>query len=636
MALSALCIPAHSSPSKMSMKEIIKAANQATAKQNEAAINIPPATPRPLQPYNKDNNVYFGDTHIHSSLSFDSYLSGNRMGLHDTYRFANGSPITKPSGEVMQLSQPLDFVVITDHAESFGLFETCKDTNLTDRQKTFCSEMSSNPEKLYLSTIADRLARPPKRYANLCDDNMENCIASATDTWSLVYKTADEFYKPGEFTTFAGYEYSPPLPARGKLHRNVIFKGSSVPDKAISAFDAPTALDLWKQLEQDCQDDCEFLTIPHNMNKTWGLAYSGRTIDGTPYSKSDWELRKRNEPIAEIFQVKGSSECGLGVGATDEECTFELVAPICEDKQKPGCSGRTSFAREGLKIGLTLEEQLGFNPLEFGFIGSTDVHASNPGDTEEYDWRGIAGLVDSPANMRLRHNPGKKVSKKVNNVLINNPGGLAAVWAPENTREAIFEAMQRRETYATSGNRIRLRFFAGWEYEKGLVNDPDLISKAYKGGVPMGGILKANKHTKISPELLVWAAKAPNGTNLQRIQIIKGWLERGETKEQVFDIACSDGLTPDPDTGRCPKNNAQVNIETCEVNNDSGDKELIVSWRDPNFNHQQSAFYYIRVLENPSCRWSTYDAIRLGIAPLPDVPATIQERAWSSPIWYVP
>ena len=418
------------------MQKILQAAQTATARQNEQAIHIPAPRPRKKTSLNKHNNVYFGDTHVHTALSFDSYLSGNRMGIRDAYRFANGEPITKPSGEVQQLQQPLDFVVLTDHSESFGLFRTCELPELTPRQAEFCQEMTTNPEKLYLGTIADRMKRPPKRYSALCDDSMETCLAESRTTWQLIHRTADEFNKPGEFTAFAGYEYSPPLPKKGKLHRNVIFKSSSVPDRAISAFDASTVLDLWTALEAQCQGDCEFLTIPHNMNKTWGLAYSGTTIDGDPYSKNDWALRKRNEPIAEIYQIKGSSECGLDVGASDEECNFERLLPICED-QVPGCSGRTSFAREGLKIGLQLEQKLGFNPLQFGFIGSTDTHGSSPGDTEEYDYRGMAGLVDSPASMRLGYKASKKIGKKIADSLRNNPGGLAAVWAKENTREAI-------------------------------------------------------------------------------------------------------------------------------------------------------------------------------------------------------
>ena len=620
------------------MAEQLKGIRAETARQNEKAVAIPPPKARVTSGYNKDKNVYFGDTHVHTALSFDAYLSGNRLGLRDAYRFANGEPLTMPTGETMQLARPLDFVVMADHAEAFGLFITCQRGDLTERQVKFCKGFDAPSKAMYQRLRAEGEKRPPIRSRDLCDDDMKACLDDGRTTWREIRDTADEFNKPGEFTAFAGYEYSPPLPKKGKVHRNVIFKNSSTPDRAVSAFDAVTVLDLWRSLESECKGDCEFLTIPHNMNKTWGIAYSGKTIDGDSYSNSDWALRGRNEPIAEMFQAKGSSECGYGVGASDEECNFELIVPICKGEQVPGCSGRTSFAREGLKIGLELKQDLGFNPLQFGFIGSTDTHNSSPGDTEEYDWRGTSALHESPARKRLGLESINKTFSKggAAEVRLKNPGGLAAVWARENTRGAIFESMENRETYATSGNRIKLRFYAGWDYPKGLIDHTDLVNKAYQGGVAMGGVLGKADNKKTSPEFLVWAVKDSMATNLQRVQMIKAWTENGVSKEQVFDIACSDGLQPDPKTGRCPDNGARVDISTCAVSSDKGDSQIRVSWRDPEFKPEQSAVDYVRVLENPSCRWSSYDAIRLGVTPPEGVPATIQERAWSSPIWYTP
>jgi len=635
--LLAVALTGISSVTMAGMAEQLKTIRAETAQQNEKAIAKPAPKPRVTSGFNRDKNVYFGDTHVHTALSHDSYLSGNRLSLRDAYRFANGEPLTMLSGETMQLARPLDFVVMTDHAEAFGLFVTCQRDDLTERQVNFCKGFDAPSSELYQRLKAEGRKRPPIRSRDLCGDNMDGCLADGRTTWREIRDTAEEFNKPGEFTAFAGYEYSPPLPKKGKIHRNVVFKNSNTPARAVSAFDAATVLDLWRALESECKGDCEFLTIPHNMNKTWGIAYSGKTIDGDSYNNSDWALRGRNEPIAEIFQAKGSSECGFGVGASDEECNFELIVPICEGEQVPGCSGRTSFAREGLKIGLELEQDLGFNPLQFGFIGSTDTHNSSPGDTEEYDWRGVGALHESPARKRLNmESVNKTFSKGGAHIRSKNPGGLAAVWARENTRDAIFESMENRETYATSGNRIKLRFFAGWEYPEGLTNDTELVRKAYQGGVAMGGVLGKATSKKSSPEFLVWAIKDSMATNLQRVQMIKSWTEDGKTKERVFDIACSDGLKPDAKTGRCPDNGARVDISTCAVSADKGASELKVSWTDPRFNPEQSAVYYVRVLENPSCRWSSYDAIRLGVAPPEDVPATIQERAWSSPIWYTP
>ncbi len=582
-----------------------------------------------------ERNLYFGDTHVHTAVSFDSYLTGNRLGLSDAYEFAQGKAITLASGDVRKLDRSLDFVALADHAESYGLFVTCQRSDLTKSQIKFCQQFESPSPFLFLKLRNETLQRPPVRPQGLCgDDKITQCTEDAKTTWNEIKTAADAYYKPGEFTTFAAYEYSPVLKDRGKLHRVVLFKGTNAPDQVWSSYDAPTALDLWRNLEAECQEDCEFLTIPHNMNRTWGLAYNGKTIDGGGYTAEDWALRSRSEPIAEIFQIKGSSECGYGVGASDEECNFELHAPICKMEEQGSCSNRTSFAREGLKIGMALQEDLGFNPLKFGFVGSTDLHQSNAGDVNENRAGLNPEIQDALAKKRLGHRKwlGYKGAKSKQ---LKSTGGLAAVWAEENTREAIFDAMARRETYATSGPRIRLRFFAGWQYEKDILED-DKASRAYQLGVPMGSTLDRAKIPSESPEFLIWTAKDILSNNLQRVQVIKGWMENGESKEKVYDVACSDGLTPDPQTGRCPDNGARVDLETCAVTGDVGDGEIKTLWQDPEFNREQSAFYYVRVLENPSCRWTTYDAIQLGLKPRDDVPAVIHERAWSSPIWYTP
>ena len=612
--------------------EKLNALKADTLAQNEQAISKPEPRVREKSVARSNNNVYFGDTHVHTALSFDSYLSGNRAGLRGAYRFASGEPLVTNTGEVMQLGQPLDFVAMADHAESFGLFVTCAREGLTARQQKFCAKFKIPDRKFFVQLRNEAVQRPPQKSEELCGDDPARCMEDAKTTWREIYQAAEEFYRPGEFTTFAAYEYSASLPKSGNLHRNILFKNNVVPGRALSSFDALTALDLWKTLEQECKGDCEFLTIPHNMNKSWGLAYSGKTIDGDIYTKSDWALRARNEPLAEIIQIKGNSECGFGLGASDEECNFELFLPLCEGDERVGCSSRTSFAREGLKIGMRLAQDIGFNPLQFGFIGSTDTHNSNPGDTEEYDYRGAIDQYESPAVQRLNYE-GDGEFGELTTASRKNPGGLAAVWARENTREAIFEAMQRRETFATSGTRIKLRFFAGWNFEDELIRNEQLISLAYQSGVPMGGMLPP-ADTAQRPKFLVWAMKDPAGANLQRIQMVKAWVENGESREQVFDIACSDDLQPDPGTGRCPDNGAVVNLSTCSASPDKGAAELRVLWTDPGFSVEQSAFYYVRVLENPSCRWSSYDAIRLGVAPRADLAQTVRERAWSSPIWY--
>jgi Protein of unknown function (DUF3604) len=615
----------------------LKAIVAESASQDEAAVQVPAPRERVVQSLNADKNVYFGDTHVHTALSFDSYLNGNRLSLDEAYRFTSGTPLTLLTGETMQLTRPLDFVVMTDHAESFGLFVTCGRPDLNERQKAFCAAFDTPTKKFYQGLRSDGQKRPPVRPDDLCGGSTDGCLDDARTTWKQIREAADSYNKPGVFTAFQGYEYSPPLPMNGKIHRNVIFKNSSAPDRAVSAFDAVTVLDLWQALEKECTGPCEFLTIPHNMNKSWGIAYSGKTIDGDAYSRDDWALRGRNEPLAEMFQAKGSSECGYGVGASDEECNFELSVPVCEGEQAVGCSGRTSFAREGLKIGLELQQDYGFNPLQFGFIGSTDTHNSAPGDTEEYDWRGTTALHESPAKRRLHLKSANTTFDKREAGAMQmrrNPGGLAAVWARENTRDALFEAMESREAYATSGNRITLRFFAGWDFPEGILKSAEFVSKAYAGGVPMGGNLAGPAKGSSAPEFLVMAQKDSLAANLQRVQMVKAWVEDGKSMELVTDIACSDGLSPDAKSGRCPDNGATVDLKTCTPSKGHGDAIISARWRDPHFKPGQSAVYYVRVLENPSCRWTAYDAIRLGIEPPEGSQPIIQERAWSSPIWY--
>jgi len=610
--------------------ETIKKLRQTVAAENEAAIKKPPFRERTVQPANPLKNVYFGDTHVHTSWSFDAYLSGNRFPPEQAYRFAQGEKIELVSGEIVQLSEPLDFMAITDHAESFGLFVGCAVPGISQEKKDFCKEFDVPNLTTFIKLRRDALKRPPAWPAVFCEEDGSFCIKHAKTTWKNTQQEADKAYQPGVFTTFYGYEYSPVWPKGGHTHRNVIFRNQTVPEDVISAFDAATVLNLWKTLEDTCTGECEFLTIPHNLNRFYGRGYSRVDEDGGPYTQKDWERRNRYEPLAEIFQAKATSECALGVGTTDEECAFEQFFPLCEEGETERCAGKGSFARDGLKLGLELEKELGFNPLRFGFVGSTDNHNSSPGDTEEWDYRGKSGFKDASAKQRLsnrEYGPGVPIT--------HNPGGLAAIWSEENTRDALFDAMKKKEVYATSGTRIRLRFFAGWDLEQDIVNSPDMVATAYKNAVPMGGVLAKTEKVSI-PKFLVWAAKDPINANLARVQMIKAWIENGEQKEAVFDIACSDGLAPDSGTGKCPDNGADVNLSTCEVTEANGNEEIKVLWTDDDFNPEYASFYYVRVMQNPTCRWSTYDAIRLGIDPIKEVPATIQERAWSSPIWYSP
>jgi hypothetical protein len=442
------------------------------AAQDETVFYKPPQSALSVQPVNPVNNVYFGDLHIHSSLSADAYLFGNRRDLDATYRFAKGGSAHLETSEVIEITRPLDFAAVTDHAEGFGRVMACLEPATPEIAEN--CKLINKPTLLSFLELRGHVENRPL-VENLGYFGNKKAVERQyhLDTWDAIKAAAERHNEPGVFTAFAGYEYSPAMVDRGKHHRNVIFRTSVTPAYAVSAYDADSEIDLWKQLDATCGKGCEFLTIPHNPNKSWGLAFASETIDGIPYTREDWHLRETFEPLVEMFQIKGNSECALGFGATDEECGFEQFLPVCEEGQATGCIHPTSMARDGLKKGLALQRSLGFNPMKFGLMASTDTHNSNPGDTEEWDYRGANSYVASPARNRLESG--------IRQPKVANPGGLAAVWAPENTRDALFGAMSRREVYATSGTRPLLRFFAGADLPDDLAQTGDLEVAYAKG-----------------------------------------------------------------------------------------------------------------------------------------------------------
>lgn len=630
------------------------------ALQDNSKLDLPaPQTAvYPMAP-NPNMNLYWGELHIHTSESFDATLFGNSLGIEDAYRFAKGEPLNSAGGEVMRLSRPLDFVAITDHAEGFGTRTHCESPNLSLSERAACW-LANEPNPMIFQMLTkgvrgkaepgdpsapvgiyqQKTRKSPKPGSfptcRFGGGALERCIKNASTDWQRYVHLADKYYEPGKLTTLIGYEYSPGMPEQGKHHRNVIFRSNTVPERALSSLDVPNAIELWKGLEATCVDDCDFMTMPHSPNKAWGLMYSRFTWDGKEYKKNDWLLRQKREPLVEIFQIKGAQECALGVGATDEECAFEQVFDPCLPGETTGCAFATGFVRQGLKVGLELEQELGFNPLQTGFIAATDSHNSNPGDVEEWDFPGAVGAVTSSAARRLRPTP-KALAPYKTIIKFNTSGGLAAVWAPENTREAIFDALARRETYATSGPRMAVRFYAGWGINDAVLEEQNPMQALRANGVSMGSVLYPDVSKLESPNFVVWASQDAMDAPLQRVQMIKGWLDaQGQTQEKVVDIACADGLIVDSETGRCPDNGATVDLKTCGFSRDSGASELKTVWQDPDFDPAQNAFYYVRVLMNPTCRWSSYDAIRLGREPDPRVEATIRERAWTSPIWLDP
>jgi hypothetical protein len=602
----------------------------------------PRQTARPAA--NPLKNAYFGDLHVHTSYSLDAYTLDNRNDPRSAYRFGRGEEVVLPGGNKSKLRVPLDFMAVTDHDVWLGEVSLCLDKSDAAYDKPVCKALratdtdQSSAGKVMFGLAATFMSKPAKRNADICGiaeaTEASKCFQRAKSVWLQIQKNADDFYRPGKFTTLYGYEWSAGFERMGMLHRNVIFRGGKVPESVYSAVELNNTPErLWEWLQRDCTGECQVISIPHNTNFGWGVALDTKNSDGTPFTTEGLERRAKTEPLIEIHQVKGNSECSPGLGTDDEQCNFEQLFKPCKQGEDAFCAVAKDYVRNALKTGLVLDQQYGVNPFKYGFIGDTDTHSSAPGSTEEDAWNGAGGVSDATPQRRLASNVFEEFPVKT---LAFNPGGLAGVWAEENTREAIFDALKRRETFATSGTRVRVRFFGGWNYARDLDKRHDAIAQAYKGGVPMGADLPSKPAANAAPRFFLWATRDPNSANLQRLQVIKGWAEGTQTFEKVYDVACSDGLKPDAKTHRCPDNGASVNVSDCSYSSAKGAAELSTTWSDPEFKPEDRAFYYVRVLENPTCRWSTYDAHKIN-APVPaDVPSTVQERAWSSPIWYEP
>ena len=577
-----------------------------------------------------ERNAYFGDTHIHTVYSMDAFMAGGVRTTPDhAYNYAKGEAIPHPDGTMLRISgAPLDFLMVSDHAAYLGANEALLDPT---------SPTYGHPEADRLSSSSNALADVIAALFQLGDENHElvgpTVIAHA---WAKSIAAAERHNDPGTFTAFIGYEYTP-TPGSRHLHRNVVFRGAA-PELPFGSRDSGDPEDLWTWLDGLREAGIEALAIPHNMNQSDGLAFMETTWKGIPIDAAWAEKRMRNEPIAEISQQKGTSETHPSLSPNDEWADFQIVQYYLNRRENtnPISVFKGGYWRDALLTGLEMQANSGFNPYQLGAIGASDSHVSAGPFEEDNHFSGDPNTPVSRGSAYPDHaDPdasweGFWTPRQAT----HGTGGLAGVWAEENTREALYDAMRRRETFATSGPRIRVRFFGGFDLPDGIAESSDWTAQAYAHGVPMGGMLPDADQG--APSFLFWAARDPHEGWLQRMQVIKGWVEDGEAREQVYDVACSDGLSPNPATHRCPDNGAQVNLADCSITRDKGAVELTTHWRDPDFDPGQQALYYVRVLENPSCRWSTWDALRLGIAPNPDLPATHQERAWSSPIWYQP
>jgi len=629
--------------------------------QSDVQIFEPSSATMSLRPAaNPDRNAYFGDLHVHTEYSFDAFAFGTLATPRDAYRYARGEAIRHPVGYEIQLSRPLDFYAVTDHAMFLGVAKQAADTT-TEISKLpgaeIVHDLNAEDNRGILS-----LARRSRAFGTIGSaiiDAIDTGVIAqadidriATSAWRDTINAADEANVPGRFTAFAAYEYTPSTSERGNLHRNVIFRGTDdLPEIPFSRLNSRNPEGLWDWMDDLRAKGIESLAIPHNSNGSNGAMFMRTNWAGEPIDDAYAEQRMRNEPLVEVTQVKGTSETHPLLSDTDEWADFEIM-PFRIGTRRPS-KPEGSYVRNAYRRGLEIAAEGVTNPYKFGLVGATDTHVGGGSEREDEYW-GKTGLIDGTPERRGSIPAGRMLGTglgllapaltsevddetylQFSSFEFWGASGMAAVWAEENTRESIYAAFRRKETFATSGPRIKIRFFAGYDFDESLLESPEGVTHAYAEGVTMGADLKAEGDR--APSFWAWAVADPESAPLQRLQVIKGWEEGRETYEKVFDVACSGGVEVDPTTHRCPAettDRARVNLDDCSFDPSAGAGELKTLWRDPEFQADLEAFYYVRVLENPTCRWSTWDALRAGVEPRSDFPRTILERAWSSPIWY--
>ena len=560
----------------------------------------------------------FGETHIHTAYSFDAYLFNTRATPDDAYKFGKGEPLQHPLGQTHQLKRPLDFMAVTDHG--FFMGSMMKMTDSSHRlSKHPLAKIVTDPDPGVRSTafqavVTGQIDGKPVNLPGLVDRGVQK------ETWERVIESANRHNDPGTFTTFIGYEWTSTDNGQN-MHRNVIFKGDTAP-LPFTRIDSQKPEDLWAWMDDIRADGVELLAIPHNSNKSDGRMFERETSDDTPFTKEYAAQRNRNEPLVEVTQVKGTSETHPMLSPNDEFADFEIdpmrvASPIVVTKFAGG------YVRDAYRTGLEFQDTEGFNPYRFGLIGASDSHTGIVPVNED-DYSGKVGNADGTPEARINMR---------RDLMDFGASGLAGVWAGENTRNSIYEAMRRKETWGTSGPRIKVRFFGGFDMSNVTPGEDDWVEAAYANSVSMGGELKA-ADANGAPTFAVWAIKDVESANLDRIQIVKGWSENGESQEQVYDAIWSNGRMKDPATGKLPAVGNTVDLKTATYTNSIGAVELMGLWTDPDFNAKQNAFYYVRVLEIPTPRWNLYDEVELG-KPFPeDLDRVIQERAYTSPIWY--
>jgi hypothetical protein len=587
----------------------------------------------------------WGDTHLHTGLSVDAGLFGARLGLEEAYQFARGEEVVSSTGQPVKLSRPLDWLVITDHSDAMGFVQ--------DLAAGDPGILAFEEGRRWHAGLEQGGAAAVEAALDLITNFSQGNIPAALlagyspgskkyrSIWDHVVKTAEDYNEPGRFTALIGFEWTS-LVTGNNLHRNVIFRddadkaGQVVPFTTQAPIGSTDPLDLYKYLEEyEAKTGGSALALAHNGNLSNGLMfpvdrqYTGRRIDREYVTK-----RARWEPLYEVTQIKGDGEAHPFLSPDDEFADFENwdAGNLDLSAAKTTDMLATEYAREALKNGLALEARFGTNPYKFGQVGSTDSHTGLAAVGEDNFFGKHSGGEPSANRM---HHPFTETDQGTFEGYETVASGLAAVWAEENTREAIWDAMERKEVYATTGTRLGVRFFGGWDYTMDDLNSRQPAFRGYEKGVPMGGDLPA-KSGEGAPTFMVYSLRDPIGANLDRIQIVKGWLDaRGNTHEKVYDVAWSSGRSPDAN-GKLPPVGNTVDIEAANWTNTIGASELGTVWTDPDFDPEQRAFYYARVLEIPTPRWVVYDAFRFGVDIPEGAKTTLQERAYTSPIWYTP
>ena len=577
-----------------------------------------------MVPENPIKNAYFGETHVHTSFSLDAFIGGARLTPSDAYRFARGEAVSVNNVQ-RRIGRPLDFAAVSDHAEFLGEMLSTQIPSAPGHYQEALAELRGLSDietqrawfvKYVISNMRSGEPEHPPFFTGL--------ETTATAWEDYVVGAAEAHYEPGTFTSLIAFEWTS-APNAGNMHRNVIFRDNKVPDIPLSALDTTDEEELWAWMEQQEAEGSTLLAVPHNSNGSKGLMFEPIDNAGNPITREYAERRAKWEPLIEMMQIKGNSETHPGVSPNDEFANFENAESIATFSERS--FRNDGFVRWAATKGLDYEQKLGANPWKLGFIGGTDNHNGTPSDVDEATYNGSHGVADGTIEQRREG--------EIDGWLLGpdaNPGSLAGVWASKNTRGAIFDAMQSRETFATSGPRIQPRFFGGSMLQSN--NDPvKLVMDGYANGVPMGGSLTALDGP---PTFAVHAFKDTIGANLDRVQIIKGWVdERGAPQERIIDVVWSGERVPDVN-GKLPPVGNTVDPETATYSNAIGAAELFGHWTDDDFDPGQHALYYMRVIEIPTPRWTTYDAVRHGLPLLEDVAVWVQERAWTSPIWYSP